>query len=341
MFAWKPQATGHLALGEPSPLLTHIAGEFASQIAGLWPKPHAVFLTTEAPRRHLLCLRLAMGGEGELAAAIETTLHGSFKAAIALALPAAPTGLKRALEHMGETAWPRVAYLKLLDLLAHPQAAKVLRHARSIEAEQVAALDALPRPLLSAGLGGLGLGLDQARLVGEVFEALEARDGSATAAGLARRWANAATAKDMAGLIEDDLMPELPQPAFVGTARLRPLATREALRDAGLRYRNCLRHQVKWAATGTSCFFEWLSQPRAIVEVTRDKLFGWRLEEARLEDNASVPEAVRNAICADLRTMGVHVGRSEWEVMDALENSSEPRFALEPADRAVTNRFTA
>jgi hypothetical protein len=341
MFAWTPKATPHVALGEPSPLLSHIAGEFASQIAGLWPAPHAVFLTTEAPRRHLLCLCLAQAGVEDFDAAIEAIMHGGLKAAIAVAVAAPPAGLKRALEQMGETAWTRTDYLRLLDLLAHPTAAKVLRHATGIEPAQVCAMAALPRPLLDAGLGGLGLSLHQARLVGEVHAALEARDGAEAVAALERRWANAASARDMVGLIEDDLMPELPQPVFLGTSRLRPLATRAALRDAGARYRNCLRHQVKWAATGTSCYFEWLGQPRAIVEVTRDKLFGWRLDQARLEDNVSVPEPTRTAICAELHAMGVHVGRSEWDVMDALENSTQARFELDPVEVPVAGYFTA
>lgn len=341
MFAWTPRTTGHVALGDPSPLLTHIAGEFAAQIAGLWPAPHAVFLTADASRRHLLCLRLAQAGGGDLDGQVETILHGALKTAIATVVIDPPSGLKRALEHMGETAWPRGAYLKLLELLGHPQAAKALRHAPVLEAEQVGALAALPSVLLDTGLGGLGLSLHQARLVGEVFAALQTRDGAETAAVVGRRWAKAATARDMLGLVEDDLMPELPPPALVGTARLRPLATREAVRDAGRRYRNCLRHQVKWAATGVSIFFEWMGQPRAIVEITRDKLFGWRLEQARLEDNASVPEPTRAAICAELRSMGVHVGRTEWEVMDAIENAAEPRFMLKPVEDQIASYFTA
>lgn len=340
MFAWTPRATGHIALGDPSPLLTHLAGEFAPQIAGLWPAPHAVFLTAEAPRRHLLCLRLAQASDGDLASAVELILHGAFKTAIAAALKGPPAGLKRALEHMGETAWPRAAYLKLLELLAHPLAAKVLRHAPQVEARQVEALSALPAPLLDRGLGNLGLNIHQARLIGEAYQALAARDGEEAVSALARRWANAASPRDLASVIEDDLMPELPPPAFIGTARLRPLATRETLRDAGRRYRNCLRHQVKWAATGTSVFFEWLPQPRAVVEVTRDKLFGWRLDQARLEDNAAVPEPTRTAICEELRSMGVHIGRSEWDILDALDNCAGPKFELDPVETPIANYFT-
>jgi hypothetical protein len=339
MFARTHPATRHPALGEPSPLLSHIAGPFAAEIAGLWPAPHAVFLTTTAPRRHLLCLWLARGGADELGAIVEAILHGAFKAAVAAAAPDAPAGLRRALEQMGESAWPRDAYLTLLDMLAHPQAAKTLRHTRGIDAEQVCALAALPRPMLDGGGGALGLDLHQARLAAEVYQGLSVRDGEAAAEAACRRWGAAATANDALGLMREAIVPQLPPPPFVGTARLRPLRTQGEMRDASLRYRNCLRERIRAAAWGSSAFYEWLGEPRTVVEIRRDELFGWRLDEARLVDNEAVPESARVAICAELRAIGIHVGRADWQLREALDEAVQPRFVLEPEEAALDQVF--
>lgn len=339
MFAWNTPSAGPAASRAASPLLSHIAGEFAPRIAGLWPAPHAVFLTADAARRHLLCLCLTQNEGADLAGAAEAILHGALKAAIAMALRQPPVGLKRALEHMGEIAWSRAAYLNLLNLMAHPQVAKVLRHAPNIEAGRIEALAALPRPMLDAGGGRLGLDLQQARLAAEIYGGLIIRDGEDKAIAACRRWAGAPSVKDALGLMQDDLTPSLPPAPFVGTARLRPLKSHEEMRDAALRYRNCLRDYVHNAACGDSAFYEWLGEPRAIVEITRDALFGWRLSQARLVDNAAVPEDARAAICKELSGLGVHVGRSEWDLRTALGQAARPRFVLEPAERALDYVF--
>jgi hypothetical protein len=339
MFAWTPRATGHVAPGDPSPLLTHLAGEFAPRIAGLWPAPHAVFLTADSARRHLLCLRLAQGEPRHLARIAETALHAPLKRAIAEVLLAPPPGLRRALEHMGVIAWPRSAYLALLDLLAHPEAAKVLRHAANVTVQRTEALTALPRPMLDAGGGRLGLDLERAQLAREIYDGLVLRDGHETAAMAARRWARAPSMKDALGLMQQDMVPTLPPAPFVGTSRLRPLKSEAEMREAALRYRNCLRDCIASAATGESAYYEWMGEPKAVVEITRDGLFGWRLCQVRLADNAAVPEPARQSISAELRAIGVHVGRSDWELRNALARAARPGFRFEPAHEALDYVF--
>jgi hypothetical protein len=339
MFAWTPRATGQVALGDPSPLLTHLAGEFAPQIAGLWPAPHAVFLTSDSARRHLICLRLAHDSGAGIGQAAEHLLHAPLKRAIAVALADPPAGLKRALEHMGVVAWPRAAYLALLELLAHPQAAKVLRHAENLTVQRTEALTALPRPMLDAGGGRLGLDLERAQLAREIYDALVLRDGEPAAADAARRWGRAPALKDALGLMQQDMVPSLPPAPFVGTARLRPLRSEAEMRDAALRYRNCLRDCVASAATGESAFYEWMGEPKAVVEITRDPLFGWRLCQVRLADNAAVPDAARQAVSAELHAIGVHIGRSDWELRNALTRATRPGFRFEPVQEALNYVF--
>jgi hypothetical protein len=337
MFALTQRAS---PVGEPSPLLIHIAGEFAPRIAGLWPAPHAVFLTAESARRHLLCLRLSHSGVGDVREIAETILHAPLKTAIARSVEAPPSGLKRALEHMGVPAWPSGGYLGLLALLRHKQAAKVLQHAPEVTFQTVHALIELPKPMLDAGGGRLKPDLAHAHLAQEIYAGLVLRDGEEAAAAAARRWGRAPTLKDALALMQEDLIPALPPAPFVGTARLRPLRTDVEMRDAALRYRNCLRDCVHSAATGESAFYEWMGEPKAVVEITRDALFGWRLCQVRLADNAAVPDAARQQISDELGAMGVHVGRSDWDLKQALARAGRPGFRLQPLQQAIDYVFT-
>ena len=76
----------------------------------------------------------------------------------------------------------------LLAVLAHPKAAKVLRHAELIEPDLVQRLAALP-PSLS-DVAGLAAKLDprQLALLAEAYEALTFQSGRARADAAAARW---------------------------------------------------------------------------------------------------------------------------------------------------------
>jgi hypothetical protein len=173
-----------------------------------------------------------------------------------------------------------------------------------------------------------------------VHAIIVSRDDERAAMTACRRWSDAESPAAAFALMQEDLTPELQPPPFIGTARLRPLATQADLRDAALRYRNCLRDHIAWAGQGMSAYYEWLGEPRAVVQIMRDQLFGWRLGEARLADNEAVPEKTREAICAELRAIGVHVGRADWQITQALAMATEPDFALPPIGEALASLFT-
>ncbi len=323
---------------EPSPLLSFLAGEFASVIARHWPAPHAVFLTATAARRHLLCLGLAHG-EGEDRAASELLLHAPLKRAIGLALGSARPGLARALGRLGETAWSGSDYRRLTDLLADSHSGKVLRHARVITPAKVQALCRLPGALVKAGLGRLELTPDQAAVIAEACEALANHADPQAWSSAPLRWSGAATPAALLALVREDLEPDVAAPPSPGTARLVPLTTRAAIRDAAMRYRNCLRGQIRHAVGGWSAYYEWTGEPGAIVEIHRDPLFGWRFDQARIAGNEPVPEPLRGEIIADLRDMGVYLGRANWELDEALEEAAKPGFKLTPLKAALGEKF--
>lgn len=323
---------------EPSPLLSFLAGEFAGRVAERWPAPHAVFLTADAPRRHLVCFALAVAGDAETPD-LDRLLHAPLQRAIKLALVHRPAGLARALGRLGESAWTAEDYRRLLDLLDEHHAAKILRHASSITPNAVRVLNLLPAPLRKVGLGRLDLTPDQAALVAEGCAALANHHEPEAWASAPLRWANAATPAALFEHIRDDLEPELPARTLPGSDLLAPLATRASMREAAVRYKNCLRGQIRHAAGGWSEFFEWKGDPSAVVEVYRDPLFGWRLEEARLMENKTVPQPTRGQIIAELRRMGVHVGRSDWELTSLLAQAGKPDFRLTSIEAQVGERF--
>lgn len=322
---------------EPSSLLTYLACEFAPAIARLWPAPHAPFLTAPAPRRHLACLALSLGQD--LGDDRELLIGGRLRSAIARVLGDPPQGLDRALGRMGEIAWPADDYRKLLRLLSDVRAGKVLRHAASLDAALVRRLAGLPGPMANAT--GLTIEMTEAgvMLVGEAYEALRFRDGPASADAAAGRWANAASVKALFEGVREDLVREVASPPHPGTARLRPLASKAALRDAARRYRNCLAEQSHGAATGLSAYYEWVEPPGAVVEICRDHVFGWRLNQARLQQNAALPEPLQVAVKDDLALMGVHVGRAGWELEHALTPEAGFRYPVRTAIDAAQDAF--
>lgn len=321
---------------EPSPLLIHLAGEFADRIAALWPAPHGPFVTAGTGQRHLLCILLTrdldlLDAEAVLAAPVRRAMRVWF--------PDAPAGLVRAIVRLGETAWTAADYQLLLDLLTIPETAKVLNHATVIDPDRVRALDRLPRLLLRAGIATLSLTPTQAMAAGEAFALIERRAGPWGAVVIAGRWAKAKDAKGLFERIREDIMPDLPEPPFPGTARLRPLATKAAIRDAAQRFRNCLAGEISQASEGWAAFYEWLGPPGAVVEIRKDAYFGWSLSEVRLQDNNLMAEGDRVHLIADLQAMGVHVGRTRWMLDHALWQAADAGFVLEPADRAVGRLF--
>lgn len=326
------------APAEATSLLELVAGEFALRVARLWPAPHAEFLTATAARRHLICLAMTLGRDLDFHA--ETILTRRMAAAIAAAVGEPPAGLARAIGRMGDLAWSLEAYRQLLMLLRDPRAAKALRHAERIEPQTVQQLAALPAPM--SGAAGLAIRLERqhVELLGEAYEALRLRAGPAAADQAAAGWGRLDTPKALFAAVKEDLRPEPARPPHLGVMRLRPLTSKAEFRAAARRYRNCMADQAPYAASGWSAYYEWMGDPGAMVEITRDHIFGWRLEQARIAGNAPVPPALREEIISELAMMGVHVGRSGWELERAL-SSFEGRWRPPSLDEVVAEVFGA
>lgn len=328
MYVW----TGPWARArDPTPLLRKLAGEFADRIALLWPAPHGPFLLADASRRHLICLVLSL--KGPAPAALAEAVDGPFKAAVRAVLPSAPNGLIRALGRMGEDAWAAADYRLLLSLLVDPDRRNLLRHADVITPADVQGLAVTPVAVLRAGGGSLALSPGQAALLAEAYAAIKRREGQAAADLAAARWGRTGNLKALFDKVGDDVIADLPPQPFAGGPTLRPLASKAAMREAALRFRNCLASvKIASAASGDYAYLEWTGGDGAVVELTRDAVYGWRLNEALQRNNEAVAKVHRPALAADLQAMGVHVGRTRWELIAALSAAAQPGFHHEPVD---------
>jgi hypothetical protein len=336
MYIWTRGAVRPVEAGQPSPLLTFIAGEFAPSIAGVWPIPHAVFLTAPAERRHLVCIALAETSATQLPA--EALLERSLKAAIRLALPEAPAGLARALGLLGETAWTAADYRALLAQLRHPRIAKVWRHAETIPLERVRAFARQPAALLDRPGPPLIVTPAAAELVSECLEGIERRDPAAAGAALAR-WARAGDLAALLRRVREDLSPPFPEPPVNLGPCYRRLASPADLEEASRRYRNCVADYTEESASGHSALYERGGEPGAIIELARDPVFGWRLSEARLAQNAPIEQPLRGEIIEDLRKVGVHIGRPYRQLAQALSWAHEPGFELSTPEAYLAGVF--
>ncbi|HEX4197075.1 MAG TPA: hypothetical protein VHZ26_06500 [Caulobacteraceae bacterium] len=297
------------AVPAPSSLLRHLAGEAAEALAVVLPPPHLPYLAAAAPQRHLIGMTLAVGAPLNVETA-SGALAWSLGQAIRLLLPDAPPGLKRALGRMGETGWPLESYRRLLRLLRRSEIAKALRHATALDPAAIDGLAEIPAALLEAGVARFGLCLEYAETARDCFAALVERDGVEPAEALAREWGKARTAKSFFERVEEDLQAEPVLSPFPATPRLRWLGTKAEMRDAARRYRNCLANYLVDAARGEAVFGEWLDTPGAIIQVSRDAVFGWRLEQARGLANKAVAGETRNALGAELCGFSIRIGRS-------------------------------
>ncbi|MGA0600347.1 hypothetical protein ACO2Q3_06535 [Caulobacter sp. KR2-114] len=340
MTVWS-QDLAALQRSAPTPLLTHLAGEHAARIAGLWSSPHTDFISAPADRRHLTCFVLSQPGERLDRTGARALLEEPMRILIRELGEAAPPGLARALARLGEVAWTAEDYRHLAVGLRTFGVSARLRHAEAITPASLATLRLLPAELRDAGLAGHTLTPAQAATLIEVHAALAARDGPEAALAQARLWSAASSVRDLLQRATSSLDPPTKAPPFPGSADLRPLASAAALVEAASRYNNCLASYLYQASTGDSAFYEWTAEPGAVVQIARDPLFGWRLEQARGPRNQAVPPADRDAIAAVLRGWGVHVGRSHWELRNALEEADNDRFELQALATSIDELFGA
>jgi len=219
--------------------------------------------------------------------------------------------------------------------------AKFLRHADTISTDTVRTFARLPARLLDRIGIPLEISPAAAELLVECLQVIDGRGADYAEAAL-DRWAKASTVDALFELVRQDIIHEFPQPPIDCGPRFRRLACIADLNDVATRYENCVRNYVEPAADGRVLLYEWLGEPGAVVELCRDIVYGWMLSEARLAGNKPVEMAMRDEIASELVRRGVHVGRSYWDLDDALGDAARRRrFIFPPVDEVVQRLFGA
>lgn len=326
MLIFGQRATAPAHSGAMSPLLRVVAGEFAPAIAQMWPAPHRPFMEAAADRRHMICLvldALDVASDAHLpeAPSLARTLSSeAIRQLIRRFLPRTVEGLPRALQRMGETAWASADYRSLLRLFEDGDAAKLLRHTDTIAPAYVATLDLLPPPLRAGRVPHLATDRDVVMLLVETYSAIRRSRPAAESEAVWARWRRAETLERLFEMAREDLTPRvLPAAPFPNHPDLRHLATTEAMTEAGRRFCNCVATYAMRAAAGDIVVYEWTGSPGAILSIARDPVWGWRLEEARIQNNDSVPTEARAAIMDAMREWDVALVRGGHSLASTLD----------------------
>lgn len=326
MLIFGQRATAPAHTGVMSPLLRVVAGDFAPAIAQMWPAPHRPFMEAAADRRHIICLvldALDVASDAHLpeAPSLARTLSSeAIRCLIRRFLPRTVEGLPRALQRMGETAWTGAQYRSLLRLFEDADAAKLLRHADAIAPAYVATLDLLPPPLRAGRLPHLATDPSVVMLLVETYSAIRRSRPVEETEAVWARWRRAETLERLFEMAREDLTPRaLPGTPFPDHPDLRWLGTSEALADTGRRFHNCVATYAMRAAAGDIVVYEWAGPPPAVLCIARDPVWGWRLEEARIQNNDTVPPEARAAIMDAMREWGVHLVRGGHALASTLD----------------------
>jgi hypothetical protein len=255
-------------------------------------EPTLLFHLFELDRARMHLIALALAHLNEVPPDIGIFLvSGYVRAIIEKILGRNPTGLKRTLGHLPSSVLAPENYRCLVELLAAPEAAKLLHHARSIDESTIKTLRNLPTPLRHPSMldalkyndtadGFLdGLHLLVSRGAASSFDALVCELASALRS-------EQFTAK-LEHLVESLPLPNALPPERVGKAcRLDQAA---AIRSLAKSWHNCLANYVADIDAGKYAVYIWQnsSAPAACL-VRRHGRLGWFLDQVKGPRNADV-----------------------------------------------------
>ncbi len=311
-----------------TPLLQHLAGDYAPLIATVWPAPHAEFLVMPAARRHAAAYLLTLAEDAKrypldyLRIVLETW---NDKQLVELFdVEAADGNIMRVLSKCGEMLWAMDDYVCLFSLMVEEGTAKAIRHMSNISASNVSYLDLLPAELRHAKIVS-ALPRNKAAVEDLVtaFDLAIRVNGQDAAGDIITRWNRAGSSKALFDMVAKTLKPK----AFDGF--LPPLLLPKAysqikrldeLEAVALEFRNCLRDFTQDLSLGRMMIFVHHGTDKPVAIALRQDPAGWRLAEAKLADNQAVPDKLLRTIVADIESAGGRTGESLWVLADRLHD---------------------
>jgi len=309
------------------------AGRYAGRVARLWPAPYDGYYALPMARRHLAHICMPRIGR-----VIGLDDHAFVREIVALKVreflkrwaPDAPRGLETVLAKLEVAAWEPTFYRRLLGLMAQsPAALKTLRHAPVVTRGLLEALELMPErlrgPSTMRWIGDAWL----ARLACEAMALAHhlradgrggEREGGRGDDALVERLSRATSRERFFAMLVDELRPtELIAPV-VETELLRPLRTVEDVKDAGLRFRNCLGDCVHEAVFGTSAFVEWRGDEPAVMELAHEGAAGWRLVTLLGVANRQLSTMTQRKVRDALQAQGARTGVGAQHLFAELES---------------------
>lgn len=295
----------------PNAALVDAAGAFSVAVARVWARPHAAYFVADGARRHAIHLIAHAAGEraGLLAEALETW---SLRRLVGAYLPDAPDGLAEALRKIDAPhPWSFVDYKRLRAVLeAGGAGAKALRHAPRIDARLLAVLDALPLDLRRPRIVAQVALPQAAQLIARGAKRVAGAHDPRAMARLGDRLERARSTHGLFRMLIDEIgVEQLAPPPIPGADWLKPIASRQAIESAALRFENCLAGRIPWLLMGRGAYYEVLGAEPAIVEIVRDSAGLWVVGEVRGHANADISAELWERVRAHLEQHGARVGR--------------------------------
>ena len=307
-----------------SPLLGFIAREFADAVAQIWPAPHSEFFALPAARRHAAAIAIAGYAHRELGPGeLRRLVEYSRDAVVAEALVGeiAP-GLMRALSKAGERLWVREEYDDFLDLFREPMANEVLRHLDEVVPASFNRIAELPPALRLAAIVRILPNWAAAADLARAYQLAVRMRHAGDATRIANRWGAGGDIRAVFNRAQQDLTPDSfrgpdPAPAF-GPAFVR-VTSRKQLESLALAFRNCLADQASKIAEGRMAVYHWRDGVEAVVALMWDAA-GWRLAEAKAQDNIDLEEAHLRKLVKIVEAAGVRTGPSLQTLHNRLDD---------------------
>lgn len=212
-----------------------------------------------------------------------------------------PFGLSNILSKLGRRVLVKERYFEIVDLLGEPNAAKTLRHLKTVNPIILATLKALPpafrKPLIVRSIRDKS-DLDELRYA---ITAVQAHVPDQSEQDLARSMEQSikpmSTNKvyfEISEWLERRLRKtKLPSPPWKGIKKLRPLRTIEDIVCIANEFNNCLKTKIYDAVGHQYYYYVWRDKDKAVVELNRDPLLGWTVGEIQGPENKAVRAKTR------------------------------------------------
>jgi hypothetical protein len=294
----------------------------AEPLAAMTAADHSLvpdLLGISRPRMHLIGLGLAHLNPPVPPDIGPLLVRGSRRQILDRVLGQTPAGMRRVLRHLPDQVLRRGNYRRLVRLLAHSEAAKVLHHADEIDDTAIWVLGELPQSLRRPLAFALPNWPRKLNGLNDSLQFLVCRGIAANVNELTAKLAAVTTWPQLVAMVEFWVsrlpLPETMPPASVGKAQR--LDHVEKVYSLGRAWRNCLGIYGGAIDDGRCAVYLWEDGERpAACLVRRHGRLGWFLDEVKGRRNSEVEPDLVAAIGRAFAEVGV-----PWsQVISAIEH---------------------